>query len=168
MGHVFYLGTKYSKAMDCSFLNEDGKSMPAVMGCYGIGVTRIMSAAIEQNHDERGICWPVPLAPFEAVVLPLNMKDETVVGAAEAFYVKLVEAGVEALLDDRPARAGVKFNDADLVGFPYQVVFGPRDLAEGLVEVKFRPTGEKLKLSLEEALDFVVSQVRQAKQGHVG
>ena len=168
VGHVFYLGTKYSKAMDCSFLNEDGKSMPAVMGCYGIGVTRIMSAAIEQNHDERGICWPVPLAPFEAVVLPLNMKDETVVGAAEAFYVKLVEAGVEALLDDRPARAGVKFNDADLVGFPYQVVFGPRDLAEGLVEVKFRPTGEKLKLSLEEALDFVVSQVRQAKQGHVG
>lgn len=165
VGHVFYLGTKYSEAMNCTFLNEEGKSKPAVMGCYGIGVTRIMSAAIEQHHDERGICWPVPIAPFEVVILPLNMKVEDVVAAAEQFYGKLMDAGVDSMLDDRKARAGVKFNDADLVGYPYQVVFGPRDLAENMVEVKTRATGEKTKMALDEALTFITTEISRAKAG---
>jgi len=147
VGHIFYLGTKYSEAMQCTFLNEAGKPLPAVMGCYGIGVTRIISAAIEQNHDERGIKWPLPLAPFQVAILGLQMKDPQVVAACEEIYGRLQAKGAEVLFDDRDLRPGVKFNDADLVGYPYQVIVGARDLAEGLVEIKDRRTGERRKVA---------------------
>ena len=163
VGHIFYLGTKYSEAMDCTFLNEGGKSSPAVMGCYGIGVTRIMSAAIEQNHDERGIKWPVPIAPFEAVILPLQVKDDGLMAAAEQFYDALLAAGVDVAMDDRKVRPGVKFNDADLVGIPFQVVFGVRDMAEGIVEVKDRMSGEKHKVNIDEAAAWLAAAVSSRK-----
>jgi len=163
VGHIFYLGTKYSEAMECTFLNEGGKSLPAVMGCYGIGVTRIMSAAIEQNHDERGVKWPVPIAPFEAVVLPLQVKDEDLMAAAQQFYRTLLDAGVDVAMDDRKVRPGVKFNDADLVGIPFQAVFGARDLAEGFVEIKDRMSGEKHKVSVDEAAAWLAGAVVSRK-----
>ena len=163
VGHIFYLGTKYSEAMECTFLNEEGKSLPAVMGCYGIGVTRIMSAAIEQNHDERGVKWPVPIAPFEAVVLPLQVKDEELMAAAEQFYRALLTAGVDVAMDDRKVRPGVKFNDADLVGIPFQAVFGARDLAEGFVEIKDRMSGEKHKVNIDEAAAWLAAAVVSRK-----
>jgi len=163
VGHIFYLGTKYSEAMDCTFLNEGGKSFPAVMGCYGIGVTRIMSAAIEQNHDERGIKWPVPIAPFEAVVLPLQVKDEGLMATTEQFYDAVLAAGIDVVLDDRKVRPGVKFNDADLVGIPFQVVFGARDLAEGFVEIKDRMSGEKHKVQVAEAQAWLIDAVSSRK-----
>jgi len=163
VGHIFYLGTKYSEAMDCTFLNEGGKSFPAVMGCYGIGVTRIMSAAIEQNHDERGIKWPVPIAPFEAVVLPLQVKDEGLMATTEQFYDAVLAAGIDVVLDDRKVRPGVKFNDADLVGIPFQVVFGARDLAEGFVEIKDRMSGEKHKVPVAEAQAWLIDAVSSRK-----
>jgi len=165
VGHIFYLGTKYSKAMACNFLDEKGETKPAVMGCYGIGVSRIMAAAIEQNHDERGIAWPVPIAPFEADVIPLQTNDPVVMKAAEDCYAALTAAGVEAAIDDRVERPGVKFNDADLVGFPFHVVFGARDLKEGVVEVKERRTGEKHRVPVAEVVGFVAGKVRTAKGG---
>ena len=163
VGHIFYLGKKYSEAMDCSFLNENGRPTMAEMGCYGIGVTRIISAAIEQNHDERGICWPVPIAPFEVVVLALQMKDEAVVETANNLYEELQAKGVDVLLDDRPARPGFKFNDAELIGFPFQLVIGARGLADGKVEVKIRRTGEKVELALDEAVSWLVDHITSAK-----
>lgn len=165
VGHIFYLGTRYSEAMSCTVLGETGKPQPVVMGCYGIGVTRIISAAIEQNHDDRGICWPVPLAPFEAAVLALQMKDEAVVAASERFYGELQARGIDVLYDDRPQRPGFKFADAELIGFPYLIVVGSRGLAEGQVEVKCRRTGEKLDMPVAEAVDYVVGKVEQERQG---
>ncbi len=165
VGHIFYLGTKYSEAMDCSILNEDGKPQPAVMGCYGIGVTRVISAAIEQNHDDRGICWPVPIAPFEVAVLALQMKDEAVAKAAEEFYLALRGRGIDALYDDRAQRPGFKFADAELVGFPYQLVIGSRGLENGMVEVKVRRTGEKLDMAASEVVDYIVAAVERERQG---
>ncbi len=118
VGHIFMLGTKYSEAMNCKFLDEDGSEKPMIMGCYGIGVGRTAAAAIEQNNDKDGIKWPAPLAPFEVVVLPLNVNHQGVMDAAREIYNSLLKAGVEALLDDRDLRAGFKFKDADLIGFP--------------------------------------------------
>ncbi len=165
VGHIFYLGTKYSEAMSCTVLGENGKPQPVVMGCYGIGVTRIISAAIEQNHDDRGICWPVPLAPFEVAVLALQMKDEAVVEASESFYAELQARGIDVLFDDRPQRPGFKFADAELIGFPYQIVVGSRGLAEGQIEVKCRRTGEKLDLPVAEVVDYVARQIEQERKG---
>ncbi len=165
VGHIFYLGTKYSKAMACTVLNENGKPQPVEMGCYGIGVTRIISAAIEQNHDDKGIVWPVPLAPFEAAVLALQMKDEAVVAASEKFYSELQAAGIDVLFDDRPQRPGFKFADAELIGFPYLIVVGSRGVAEGKVEVKCRRTGEKLDIATDEAVNYVVEQIEQERKG---
>jgi prolyl-tRNA synthetase len=163
VGHIFFLGTKYSEAMECTFLNEGGKPAPAVMGCYGIGVTRIMSAAIEQNHDDRGITWPVPIAPFEVAVLALQMKDEAVVETSGKLYEELLARGVDAVLDDRPQRPGFKFNDAELTGIPYQLVVGARGLKEGRVEVKDRRSGEKLDLALADVVEHLVGVVQGAK-----
>jgi len=165
VGHIFYLGTKYSEAMHCSFLNEEGIPTLAVMGCYGIGVTRIISAAIEQHHDERGIKWPVPLAPFEVVLLALQMKKEEVVAASDRLYDELVDKGIEVLYDDRPQRPGVKFNDADLVGFSYQLIVGARGLQEGKVEVKDRMTGERIELELEAAASWLADAVGRQRWG---
>ncbi|MCK5809242.1 proline--tRNA ligase [bacterium] len=155
VGQVFYLGTKYSERMNCTFIGDDGKSYPAVMGCYGIGVGRTLQAAIEQNHDDYGIIWPMALAPFEVVVMPLQMNKEVVVETGEKFYKELREAGLEVALDDRNERAGFKFNDSDLVGYPVQVILGARSIENGVAEVKIRKTGEKIEIKLDEVVEWV-------------
>jgi prolyl-tRNA synthetase len=146
VGHVFMLGTKYSQAMGAMFLDPQGKECPAVMGCYGIGIGRTAAAAIEQNHDAKGIIWPLPIAPFHVHLLPLS-QSEQVSGKTAALYEALTAAGVEVLWDDRDERAGVKFNDADLIGTPYHLVIGEKGLAQGAVEFKERKTGQVTKLS---------------------
>ena len=146
VGHVFMLGTKYSQAMNASFLDPNGKECLAVMGCYGIGIGRTAAAAVEQNHDDKGIVWPFPIAPFHVHLISLG-QSAAVIEAATAVYAALEAVGLEILWDDRDERAGVKFNDADLIGAPYQVIVGDKGLAEGLLEVKSRNTGMKTKLA---------------------
>lgn len=155
VGQVFFLGTKYSEKMKCLFIDHEGKEKPAVMGCYGIGVGRTMAASIEQNHDEHGIIWPMAIAPFEAVVLPLQQNNEKVVAAAEKIYAELIAAGIEATIDDRDERAGFKFNDADLLGYPVQVVLGAKSLEKGNIEIKIRKTGEKFEMPADKIVDFI-------------
>jgi prolyl-tRNA synthetase len=152
VGHIFQLGTKYSRSMNAVVLGEDGKSHVMPMGCYGIGVSRIVAAAIEQNHDDKGICWPAPLAPFQVVILPMNAKkSHRVREAAEALYRELLDAGVEVLLDDRNLRPGVMFNDMELIGIPHRVVIGERGLDEGALEYRSRTASENESLPLESA-----------------
>ena len=146
VGHVFMLGTKYSQAMNASFLDPHGKECLAVMGCYGIGIGRTAAAAVEQNHDDKGIVWPFPIAPFHVHLISLG-QSTAAVDAAVSLYHALEAAGLEVLWDDRDERAGVKFNDADLIGAPYQVIVGDKGLAEGLLEVKSRNTGLKTKIA---------------------
>lgn len=145
VGQVFKLGIKYSKALDCTFLDEKGQEKPIVMGCYGIGVSRTMAAAIEQNFDQNGIIWPVPIAPFHVVVVPVSVKDASQMDRAEEIYLALQAVGIEAVLDDRDERPGVKFKDADLIGYPLRITVGSKAVAEGVVEVKVRRTGEEYK-----------------------
>lgn len=145
VGHVFMLGTKYSQTMNASFLDPNGKECLAVMGCYGIGVGRTAAAAVEQHHDDKGIVWPFPIAPFHVHLIPLG-QSAAVANATTDLYAALEQAGLEVLWDDRDERAGVKFNDADLIGAPFQVIVGDKGLAEGLLEVKTRKTGEKIKI----------------------
>lgn len=149
VGQVFKLFTKYSEAMHATFLDENGKEKPMVMGCYGVGVSRTMAAAIEQNNDKDGMIWPVAIAPYEVLVVPVNTKDEASTQKAEAIYEELKKASVEAVIDDRNERPGVKFKDADLIGYPLRVVVGPKTLAEGKLEVKVRRTGEVQMLPLD-------------------
>ena len=149
VGQVFKLFTKYSAAMNCTFLDENGKENPMVMGCYGIGVSRTMAACIEQNNDKDGMIWPVAIAPYEVLVVPVNTKDEASTAKAEENYEVLKKAGVEAVIDDRNERPGVKFKDADLIGYPLRVVVGPKTLAEGNIEVKARRTGEVAMLPVD-------------------
>ena len=146
VGHVFMLGTKYSKAMSATFLDPDGKERMAVMGCYGIGVGRTAAAAIEQNHDAKGIIWPVPIAPFHIHLLPLSQSTQ-VSDTALSLYNSLTHSGIEVLWDDRDERAGVKFNDADLLGAPYQLIVGDKGLAQGTVEFKLRKDGSVTRLA---------------------
>ncbi|MSP71524.1 MAG: proline--tRNA ligase [Myxococcales bacterium] len=162
VGHVFYLGTKYSQAMKCTFLDEAGEDRPMVMGCYGIGVTRIMAAAIEQNHDENGIVWPPGLAPFAVHVLPLQMNVPEVVEAAEQLYVALTEAGIDVLLDDRDERAGSKFKDADLLGIPWRIAIGARGIKDGNVELKPRRGGDAELVPLDQAVSMIQARLRAA------
>jgi prolyl-tRNA synthetase len=157
VGHVFKLGTKYSTALNATYLDADGKEQVIFMGCYGIGIGRTVAAAIEQNHDENGIIFPLPLAPFHCSVVALNAKDGGVMAAAEEIYLKLENQGVETLFDDRDERPGVKFKDNDLIGIPLRIVVGSKGLAEGKVEVKIRKTGEVLLLPVEEA----ITKIRQ-------
>jgi prolyl-tRNA synthetase len=163
VGHVFFLGTKYSKPMGVSFLSKEGHEKPAEMGCYGIGVTRIVAAAIEQHHDKDGIIWPVPLAPYEVTVLDLQQDDEKVVATAKKIYEDLRAAGIEVLYDDRDERAGVKFKDADLVGIPYRVAVGKKGLAEGVVELKLRRGTEVRKVKIDEIVPLVVTEVQKER-----
>jgi prolyl-tRNA synthetase len=156
LGHVFMLGTKYSEAMKATFLDENGKKRFFEMGCYGIGISRIMAAAIEQNHDDDGIIWPMPIAPFSIHVIPVQEKSDRVMMTAELIYGSLMQAGVETLLEDRKERVGVKFNDADLLGIPYQVIIGEKNLHESLVEVKNRRTGEKKKVEVEKIINYLI------------
>ncbi|MBQ9764096.1 MAG: proline--tRNA ligase [Phascolarctobacterium sp.] len=155
VGQVFKLFTKYSAAMNCTYLDENGKENPMVMGCYGIGVSRTMAACIEQNNDKDGMIWPVAIAPYEVLVVPVNTKDEASTEKAEEIYEVLKKAGIEAVIDDRNERPGVKFKDADLIGYPLRVVVGPKTLAEGNMEVKARRTGEVVMLPVEG--DYVAS-----------
>jgi prolyl-tRNA synthetase len=156
VGHIFQLGSKYSTAMNAAVLDESGKAVTMLMGCYGIGVTRIVAAAIEQNHDERGIIWPAPLAPFHVVLIPLNLqKSAQVRSAADALYAALGAAGIEVLYDDRDARPGVKFADAELLGIPHRLVLGERGLDAGTCEYRHRPATQNEDIPLASVAAFV-------------
>ncbi len=156
VGHIFQLGDKYSAAMGCSVLDENGKDRVLTMGCYGIGVSRIVAAAIEQNHDDRGIIWPAAIAPFTVALLPMNMhKSQRLRGAVEALYGELLAAGVAVLLDDRGARPGVMFADMELVGIPHRLVLGERALDEGEIEYKGRTDEDSLRVPLEGCVAFI-------------
>jgi prolyl-tRNA synthetase len=153
-GHVFKLGSKYSESMKATFLDENGKSNVMSMGCYGIGVSRTTSAAIEQNYDENGIIWPSAIAPYVVDVVPANMKNEAQVELGEKIYNDLLDAGIDTILDDRKERPGFKFKDADLIGFPFKVVSG-KQAEEGIVEIKVRRTGETLEVKAEEVITTI-------------
>lgn len=153
VGHIFQLGDKYSRSMNAVVLDRDGKEQPMIMGCYGIGVSRIVAAAIEQNHDEQGIIWPAPMSPFDLVLLVLNPKNsKQVTAAAETLYLQLQDAGLEVLLDDRDTRPGVKFAEADLLGIPHRLVLGERGLKEGILEYRERRSGREDKVALNDAV----------------
>ncbi len=159
IGHIFKLGTKYSDSMGANVLTQDGKQVPIVMGSYGIGVERILSAAIEQHHDDDGIIWPQSLAPFDVVVTITNMKQDDLREAGEKLYQELQQAGFDVLLDDRDERAGVKFKDADLIGIPYRITIGKK-VAEGVVELFERRTKKSEDVKITE----VVQRLRSAQQ----
>ena len=164
VGHVFQLGTRYSEAMGCTYLDQQGKSQPMVMGCYGIGVTRLLGAAIEQGHDERGIVWPISMAPFEVVICPMNYdKSEQVKTAADELHEQLIAAGIDVILDDRGERPGAMFADWELIGAPFRVVIGDRGLADSLVEFKGRTDAESQNIPITEIKDKVVDAVNAAK-----
>jgi prolyl-tRNA synthetase len=165
VGHVFKLGLKYSKALNATFLDEAGKEQFLIMGCYGIGVSRIVAASIEQNNDDFGIVFPPPIAPFEVALINLSPKDAVASAKADELYAALTAAGVETLLDDRDERPGVKFKDADLMGFPMQLTLGGKGLARGIVETKDRRTGEKGELPLEGFLEAFKAWRESVRQG---
>lgn len=156
VGQVFKLGTKYSEALHATFLDNQGKSHPFVMGCYGIGVTRTVAASIEQNHDDDGIIWPVAIAPYEVVIVPANNKSEEVMAAARKLYEDMEDGRDEVVLDDRNERAGIKFKDADLIGYPVRVTIGKKWQQSACVEIKIRRSGEVVEVPLEEAKDKVL------------
>lgn len=167
VGQVFKLGTKYSEALGCNFLDQNGKSHPMVMGCYGIGVTRTVAASIEQNHDEDGIIWPINIAPYEAVIVPFNTKDEEVMKAAKELYEALNTSRDEIVLDDRKGRAGPKFKDADLIGYPVRVTIGKKLKENGTVEIKIRRTGEVIEVPFAEAAEKVNSVLNNLRAEHL-
>ena len=160
VSQVFQLGTKYSEAMGATFMDVDGKERPLIMGCYGVGVSRTLAAVVEQHNDEHGIAWPVSVAPYEVAVVPLDVNDDFVWPAASAAANELAAAGIEVVVDDRKERAGVKFADNDLMGFPYQLVFGKRAVAAGNCELKVRATGERTELPLAEVAAKVAELVK--------
>lgn len=160
VGNIFKLGTKYSKPMNAVFTDVDGKEKPYIMGCYGIGISRTAAAAVESYHDDNGIMWPIAIAPYHAIVVPVNVKDELQMKTAIEIYEKLLENGVEAVLDDRDERAGFKFKDADLIGFPYRITLG-KTIQDGLVEFKPRSTGEMVTITPEAAIEEVTKSVKK-------
>lgn len=164
VGHVFKLGTKYSEALGAKFLDDKEQLRSIIMGCYGIGIARILAGLIEANHDKGGILWSVPLAPYEVLLVPMKVKDEETMKVVESLHDDLEAAGVDVLVDDRDARAGVKFNDADLVGFPLRVVIGPRGLKEGKLEVKWRWDSEAEMIDLDGAAETLVELIAEEKQ----
>jgi prolyl-tRNA synthetase len=157
LGNIFQLGIKYSNPLKAFFLDENGQDKPIIMGSYGIGPARIAAAAVEQNNDKDGIIWPKSIAPFDVEILPLNMNDPNTVEVAEQLYEDMTAKGIEALMDDREERAGVKFKDADLIGIPVQVILGEKNLKEGLVEIKDRKTKETVKVKIEEVVKKIMS-----------
>jgi len=160
VGQVFKLGTKYSKPMECNYLDENGASKPMVMGCYGIGVTRTLSAIIEQHHDENGIVWPISVAPYHVIIVPVNVKDETQFNKAKEIYEMLKQNGIEVILDDRDERAGVKFKDADLIGIPMRITVGKK-IGEEIVEFKRRKEGSIEEIYIDSVLMHVKKCVSQ-------
>src|SRR3989338_7168709 len=163
VGHVFKLGTKYSEAMNATFLNEKGEAKPMIMGCYGIGIGRTAAAAIEQNHDDKGIIWPMPLAPFHLHLVPVNVNDKATMDVAETIYKNMTDAGVDVLMDDRDERAGVKFNDADLIGIPIRITIGSKALKENSVELKMRRSPDASLIKMDEVRGKVLEIVKQGK-----
>lgn len=161
VGHIFKLGTKYTEALECTYLDENGKEQTPIMGCYGIGVSRCIAAVIEQNCDENGIIWPMSMAPFHVIVVPVNVKDEAQKALSEKIYNKLISMGVETLIDDRNERAGVKFNDAELIGIPLRITVGKK-ASDGIVEFKERKSGEMQELTADEAIQKAVEIINKA------
>lgn len=161
VGQVFKLGTKYSEAMEATFLDEHGQKRYMVMGCYGIGITRTMAAAVEQNFDEHGIIWPLSIAPFHVVIVPVSNKDEKQMAIAEKIYHSLVAKGIEVILDDRDGRAGVKFADADLIGYPLRITVGKKSVNEGTVDIKIRRDGTEMSVQLDEVTDHIQSLIEK-------
>lgn len=157
VGHIFKLGDHYTRAIGAEVLDPDGRRVPVIMGSYGLGVERAMAAIVETHHDDRGIVWPLPVAPFQVAVVAAQSDDAGVAGAAEEIYAALASAGVEVVIDDRSERAGVKFRDVELTGIPFRVTVGRRGLAEGVAEVTPRATGETEKVPLDAVVDHVRS-----------
>jgi len=162
VGHIFKLGTKYSEALGATYLDLEGREQMLVMGCYGIGVGRTAAAAIEQNHDEHGIIFPIAIAPFHVLLLPVNNKDAKIMGAAEDLYQRLSEQGMEVLLDDRDERPGVKFKDADIIGIPLRLTVGEKNLKQGKVEIKSRGSGEVTLVELQQVPERVAGMISAA------
>lgn len=159
VGNIFQLGTKYSKPMNANFLDANGKAKPYVMGCYGIGVTRTAAAAVEAHHDDWGIKWPLAIAPYHVDIVPVSTQDEKQMSTAEDIYEKLLSAGVEAVIDDRNERPGVKFKDSDLIGFPFRITVG-KAISQGMVEFVTRETNEKQEMSPAQAVEKVIQAVK--------
>jgi prolyl-tRNA synthetase len=165
VGHVFQLGTRYSEAMGCTYLDQQGKAQPMVMGCYGIGVTRLLGAAIEQGHDDRGIIWPISMAPFEVVICPMNYdRSELVKSTADQLHDDLLAAGIDVILDDRGERPGAMFADWELIGAPFRIVIGDRGLADSVVEFKGRTDEESQNIPLANIKEKVIASVDAAKK----
>ena len=162
VGQVFMLGTKYSEAMKCTVKDENGKDVPMIMGCYGIGVTRAIAAVIEQHHDDRGIIWPESIAPFKVAIIAIKpSKSQIVKDTAEQLYKQLLQAGVEVIYDDRDERPGVMFADMELMGIPHIVTIGEKSLNDGNIEYKLRKTGEKENIQASNALDIILSKLEK-------
>ncbi len=161
VGNIFKLGTKYSKPMNAVYTDINGKTHPYVMGCYGIGISRTAAAAVEAHYDEHGIKWPIAIAPYHVVIVPVNIKDELQMKTANEMYEKLQSAGIEVVLDDRDERAGVKFKDADLIGFPYRVTVG-KTINEGFVEFKVRETDQQEKYTPDKATEILIENIKKA------
>ena len=161
VGHVFKLGTKYSKAMKAVYLDKNGQEKIMVMGCYGIGIGRTVAACIEQNYDENGIVWPMPLAPYQVIITPVNVNEVDIMKAAESIYSSMLNCGIEVILDDRDERAGVKFKDADLIGIPIRITVGQKNLASGNIELKIRKTGENRLYPLPKIVQEVKALIDQ-------
>jgi prolyl-tRNA synthetase len=160
VGHIFKLGTKYSDAMHAVYLDQNGKEQLVVMGCYGIGISRTMAAAVEQNFDENGIIWPIPIAPYQVIIVPVNANRPEQMEAAAKLYQELSSRGMEVIVDDRDERAGVKFKDADLIGIPVRITIGPRSLQENKAEVKKRWEKQSSLVDLEAVTDAVISIIK--------
>ncbi|NLL17583.1 MAG: proline--tRNA ligase [Clostridia bacterium] len=163
VGQVFKLGTKYSEAMDATFVDEHGQRQYMVMGCYGIGITRTMAAAVEQNYDENGIIWPLAIAPFQVAIVPVSNKDEAQMKAAFSIYRELLKRGIEVILDDRDERAGVKFADADLIGYPLRITVGKKTVKEGTVDIRVRRDGTEMTVPLEQVEQEVMTLIERGK-----
>jgi prolyl-tRNA synthetase len=161
VGQVFKLGTKYSEKLNCKFLDESGKEQIMVMGCYGIGISRTMAAVIEQNSDENGISWPISIAPYQAIIIPVNSKEEQLRSTSQKIYRKLKELGVEVILDDRNERAGVKFKDADLIGYPIRITVGSKTLADDNVEIKLRRTEEEYLIKTSHVGEWTINKIKE-------
>jgi len=164
VGHIFKLGTNYSEAMKATYQDKDGVDKPFVMGCYGIGVSRVIAAAIEQNHDDNGIIFPLPLAPFQVIILNLGLKNEAISAAAEQLYQDLQAQGVEVLLDDRDERPGSKFKDADLIGIPYRATVGKVYEKDGMVELRLRANGETKMIPFADAAAEIATMINEELQ----
>ncbi|MFH1094352.1 MAG: proline--tRNA ligase [Candidatus Omnitrophota bacterium] len=159
VGHVFKLGTKYTNCLGATYLDAQGKANQIVMGCYGIGVTRIIAAYLEQNHDDFGIIWSKTISPFQVLIMPLNSDNKEIMQKAESVYSRLFDKNIEVLFDDRDIRAGMKFKDADLIGIPIQIIIGEKNLAQGIIEIKLRKTGQRLQINSGEAAQKVLSLI---------